>query len=313
MVFGKQFKVAAKKLAIMPVVRRLHGWLQEVDGQPPPPVVLPFDNTYDFLRQAFSGIMKDEACSGKPMYVWGVLQGAALAKVLQIPRISVIEFGVGGGWGLICLERIAERCEAELGVAVDVYGFDTGAGLPDLADYRDQPNMWFKGQIPMDPSRLKSRLGKASLRLGLVRDTLPQFLVERPAPIAFVSVDVDLYSSTRDALALFDAGHDRLLPRVFTYFDDFMGHSYSEFCGERLAISEFNGEHRTRKLSPVWGLRYFVPKRFLGEPYWDGFYMAHFFDHPLYGSLDTQWLNNAQRHAGTTKTTWLDVDCHIPY
>ena len=30
----------------------------------------------------------------KPDYIWGVLQGAVLGKILDIEKISVIEFGV---------------------------------------------------------------------------------------------------------------------------------------------------------------------------------------------------------------------------
>jgi hypothetical protein len=55
------------------------------------------------------------------------LQGAHLAKALGIKRVSVIEFGVAGGNGLVALDRIAEKVEQALGIDIDVYGFDTGA------------------------------------------------------------------------------------------------------------------------------------------------------------------------------------------
>jgi hypothetical protein len=59
-----------------------------------------------------------------------VLQGVSLAKVLNLPRVSVFEFGVAGGSGLVSLERVAELVEQKTGVGIDVYGFDTGEGFP---------------------------------------------------------------------------------------------------------------------------------------------------------------------------------------
>ncbi len=251
------------------------------------PSEVPFDNTYPWLGYMFHRLMGEPGCSYKPMYIWGIVQGAALGKILAMDRVSVIEFGVAGGMGLLLLQHIAEFVESNLDIAIDVYGFDTGTGLPKPQDYRDQPNMWFEGQLPMKQEQLQSHLRRASLKLGLVKDTVPAFLEETPAPVAFVSFDLDLYNSTRDALAVFEAQHERLLPRVICYFDDVIGHTYSDYTGERLAISEFNCRHTMRKLSPIYGLRYFVPNRYSREFYWDLFYFAHFFDHPLYNESDS--------------------------
>ena len=46
-------------------------------------------------------------------------------------HISVIEFGVAGGAGLLSLERTAELVEARTKVQRGVHGFDTGVGLPN--------------------------------------------------------------------------------------------------------------------------------------------------------------------------------------
>ena len=112
--------------------------------------IVPFDNTYPWLGHTFQELMRDPLCARKPAYVWGVIQGAALARVLNILHISVIEFGVAGGAGLLSLERTAELVEARTKVEIGVHGFDTGVGLPNPTDYRDQPNMWFEGQLPMN-------------------------------------------------------------------------------------------------------------------------------------------------------------------
>jgi hypothetical protein len=122
--------------------------------------------------------------------------------------------------------------------------------------------------------------------LGNIRETLDGFLASRPHPVAFVGFDVDLYSSTRDALTLFDADPCRLLPRVHCHFDDILGYSFGDCVGERLAISHFNCAHEERKISPIYGLRYFVPKRYAHEMDWEKQSMVHVFDHHLYADFD---------------------------
>jgi len=215
------------------------------------------------------------------------MQGAALAKVLGLPRVSVIEFGVAGGHGLLALEKFSELIERRTNIGIDVFGFDSGVGLPKPQDFRDQPNMWFEGQFSMDRAKLEPKLRRAKLYLGPAKETIPSFVAKNPAPVAFVSFDLDLYSSTHDALILFQSDYANLLPRVISYFDDICGHTYNDYCGERAAITEFNSSNSTRKICPIYGLRYFIP-RFSGSDLWpDGMYFAHFFEHPLYNGLDS--------------------------
>jgi hypothetical protein len=252
---------------------------------------VPFDNSYVWLRATFLRLMRDPhfarmPVTRRPGYVWGVLQGVGLAKVLGFDRVSVIEFGVAGGAGLLALERIAEAAEELLGVGVDVYGFDTGSGLPKPQDYRDCPNLWVGGDYPMDRAQLEPRLRRARLKLGLVEETVPTLLASNISPVAFVAIDLDLYSSTREALRLLDAKQEALSPRIYFYFDDIIGYSYSDYTGERLAIAEFNEAHDTRKLSPIYGLKHFVPPAYANAWWVDLLYMAHIFDHSLYGHPD---------------------------
>ena len=218
-----------------------------------------------------------------PHYLWGTMCAAFLASELGLKRISVIEFGVAGGNGLCELERVAEWVEGRSGVKIDVFGFDTGTGLPQPQDYRDLPNLWSEGHFPMDPEKLRARLHKATLILGEVSETVPAFIERRPAPIGFVSFDLDLYSSTRDAFGILSAAQDLLLPRVVCYFDDIIGFSHGDFNGERLAIAEFNEQHQLRKISKLYGLRYFTVQ----EKWWtEMMYMFHLFDHPSYNTPD---------------------------
>lgn len=195
----------------------------------------------------------------KMPYAYIVLQAAQLASRLGYDRISVIEFGVAGGTGLLWMEKYARKAEELFGLKVEVYGFDTGEGLPPPEDFRDLPYHWKPGFFHMDSEKLQSRLTKAQLVLGNVEDTVDSFFSKYdPAPVAAVSHDMDFYSSTMAGLRLFDAEDSRLLPRVFCYFDDVIGGDvelYSDFTGERLAIEEYNASHADRKIAVPYHLR----------------------------------------------------------
>jgi hypothetical protein len=61
---------------------------------------------------------------------------------------------------------------------------------------------------------------------------------------------------------VFDAPIDRLLPRVYCYFDDTLGLPHSDFAGPLLPIGEFNAAHESRKVGEIRGLRHFVSRQF---------------------------------------------------
>ena len=119
-----------------------------------------------WLNCIFAELLQDKSAAQRPWYTWGVLQGARLAKVLGIDRVSVIEFGVAGGNGLVSLERIAEKVGGMFGVAIDTYGFDSGGGLPKPLDYRDCPNLFSPGHYPMDQEKLRKRLHEGAACSG---------------------------------------------------------------------------------------------------------------------------------------------------
>ncbi len=220
----------------------------------------------------------------RPAYAWGVICGVDLACELKIPGISVVEYGVAGGNGLLALQAIGIALEKIYPIKIEVYGFDSGKGLPQACDYRDLPHLWSANYYGMDQEKLKSLLTRAHLVLGEVQRTIPQWLKCNPAPVAFAAFDLDLYSSTMDAFALLEADARFLLPRVHCYFDDIMGYSYGDFNGERLAISTFNKKTPLRKISPIYGLKYFLIQP--GACWMEQVYLAHLFDHPLYSQKD---------------------------
>ncbi len=201
-----------------------------------------FSRFQAFFRQSY--LQVDHA-----HYAVGLLDAAQLARSRGYDRISAVEFGVAGGRGLVALEVYAREAGRLFGVSIDVYGFDSGEGLPAAVDYRDCTQRWIGGDYRMDVDTLRARLRDAQLVLGDIRDTTKTFFAEfDPAPIAFISVDVDLYSPTVAILDMLRADDERFTPIVTMYFDDVFGEL--EFQGESLAIREFNESSETVKISP---------------------------------------------------------------
>jgi len=220
----------------------------------------------------------------RPAYGFCVYYAAQLAHRLGIPRINVAEFGVAGGNGLVELERMAEQVERIFPVEIDVYGFDLGEGLPAAEGYRDLPYIWKPGFYRMDHEALRSKLTRAELVLGNVRDTVPAFIEKYdPAPFGAVFMDLDYWSSTRDALRVFGAQPERLLPRVQCYFDDVLsapgGGLLNEFVGQLAAINGYNESNESSKLAPIAGLRH---ARKIPSAWNDKIYVHHMFEHPRY-------------------------------
>jgi len=215
--------------------------------------------------------------SERPHYLLGVMSAASRAIKAGVPAVSVIEFGVAGGNGLLVLEREAARVENELGVAIKVYGFDNGAvGMPEfIGDHRDHPDKWRPGDFPMDERLLESRLSpRTTLVIGNVETTVTDFYNDPTVPpIGFIAFDLDLYSSTTHALRVLSMPERRLLDHVALYFDD-TEHSISHrFAGELLAIDEFNARNSCVKIDVWRGVKNGRP--FADADFLQRMYMAH--------------------------------------
>jgi hypothetical protein len=219
----------------------------------------------------------------RPNYAYIVYQAADLARRLGLPRISILEFGVAGGRGLLNLEHHARAVSAITGVGIEVYGFDTGMGLPPPKDYRDLPYVWQESNFKMDQDALKKRLTSAKLVLGLVENTVKTFVKDfSPAPVGAISFDLDYYSSTVDALQILKIDPAYRLPRIFTYFDDIyssdLGHVTPK-VGVPLAVAEFNAANKDKDISPLTHLEFrYGPARAWHRQ----IYSCGDFSHPMY-------------------------------
>jgi hypothetical protein len=240
-----------------------------------PPIRLVFKALYGVLPVSIeTRALWDISSRPYPQYLNGVLLAAQQAVQQNVSEISVVEFGVAGGNGLVALQEEAAAVEKETGVRIMVFGFDNGPmGLPVfIGDHRDHPDAWKPGDYPMDEAKLRARLApRTTLILGNVADTVPAFVSEGLAPpIGFMSIDVDLYSSAIRALDILSLPSARMLHRVFIYFDDIELTFCHRFAGELLAIDEFNRANENIKIDRLRGFandRPFPEKQYLKMMY----------------------------------------------
>jgi hypothetical protein len=216
-------------------------------------------------------------------YAYGMLRAADLARFMGLKRVTVCEFGVATGNGLIAMIEHAARIEREAGVSFRIVGFDTGEGLPQIGGYEDHPELWSPGDFAMvNKDELINRIGgRAELLLGDIKNTVSGFVasLSREAPLGFISVDVDIYSATCSALRCLDGPAECYLPAISMYFDDVSFYFANRWCGELRAIDEFNRDHELRKIDNDRALKH----RLIETPsLWHShMYVAHILDHQL--------------------------------
>lgn len=249
----------------------------------------------------------------RPPYACGVLAAADMARFCDQPRITVIEFGVAEGLGLLNLCDIAKQVTTETGIIIDVVGFDTGAGLPELEGYRDHPEIWSEGDFSgVDAAALQARLpANARIVWGDIRETLPDFIrrLDATSPIGFISNDLDLYSSTAASFQLLRARTDALLPVVIQYFDDTHGSPArigslfrNRWCGQFAAIEDFNAAHETRKIDRLYTLK---ARRPMDKELWlEQMFALHVLDHPMRQHSRSRTALKMDDHGHTDRMNW---------
>jgi hypothetical protein len=226
----------------------------------------------------------------RPSYAWCLYYSALQARGLGYRAVTVVELGVAGGNGLLCLCDHRKSIQKELGIEVILVGFDAGSGLPNSDDERDVLYYWPPGSFVMDRSALESRIaGQASLVIGDIAKTAVSWNPDPDAPLGAVLFDLDLYTSTASALELLTK--QDVLPRIWCYFDDICGrpeNALSDGIGEREAIRQFNLKPERKlvrdHLSPAYVFKGMAPESWHQE-----IYLYHRLTHPRYNQcLGTQ-------------------------
>lgn len=211
-------------------------------------------------------------------YLYGMLRAADVAKYFGQKRVTVIEFGVASGAGLLNMADLAPLVKAETGVDLRIVGFDTGQGLPSVQGYKDHPELWNPGDFTMeDRDALVRKLdGRAEIIWGDIADTIGPLIesIDRSAPVGFISIDVDLYSATKSALRCLESNAEKYNPGISMYFDDVSFFFANRWAGELCAIEEFNADHDLRKIDLDRSLGRRKP-----APWHASMYVCHVLDH----------------------------------
>jgi hypothetical protein len=227
----------------------------------------------------------------RQQHAYGILAAADAARARGLDAVTVVELGVGSGVGLLNLCELSLRISRLAGVRIEVVGFDTGYGLPPPRDCRDHPELYQEGWFPMQKEDVLARLPQtARLILGDMADTVPRFVasLDPAAPLGFACLDVDYYSSAKNALRLFLGDANCYLPVTPVYVDDIAHRSHNPACGELLAIREWNEEYPYRTIAFDVFLRH---RRVFKDAEWlDHMYNLHVLDHPERNRLTTEQL-----------------------
>jgi hypothetical protein len=217
----------------------------------------------------------------RQQYAFSLLKTAELAKLQGLKSVTVIEFGVAAGAGLINICDISRKVTKMTGVDFEIFGFDSGKGMPPARDHRDHPEIFAEGSYPLiDRGALIRALPpNANLILGDIQETLPRFMARltESSPVGFVVIDVDYYWSAKECLNVFLGEPENYLPWTLVYLDDVGFESANPWAGELLAVREFNEENEMRKIHLFEGLRH---KRLCKHTSWmDQVYLLHVLDH----------------------------------
>jgi len=211
-------------------------------------------------------------------YAFGVNLAFVEATKQRIKKILIIEFGVASGAGLFNLAYIAKKLSKIYNIDYEVIGFDTGLGMPPPVDYKDHPEKYRAGDYP--PLNLpENKLPKKTkIHYGEIKETvnLIKSYHEQGVKIGFVSVDLDYYSSTTSCLKSLTFDQSFYLSSTVLYFDDVYVIDHNEFCGELLAINEFNQTNKFRKICKMTQLKDW--RIFKNAVWLDQMYFLHVLD-----------------------------------
>ena len=224
-------------------------------------------------------ILHDEI--DRPAYAYSMWLAAIQAAKLGIKKVHCIEFGVAYGYGLINMCNISKIITESTDIEFCVTGFDSDCGMPELIDYRDHPEIWVQGQFLSEHDKIRQSLTtNAKLISGNIKNTIDNFLndITEDCPLGFVSIDVDLYSSTIDCFEIFSLENPRFyLPTTIVHFDDINDQlTNNNYTGEELAIREFNANNDKRKLQELR-----VRQNHFPRGWHDHIYGLHVLNHPV--------------------------------
>ena len=117
----------------------------------------------------------------------------------------VLEFGVRFGTSIRQIAALVDQ---------EVHGFDSFEGLPETWHNEPKGSYSTNGVIP-------SVQENVVLHNGWFEDSLPDFVEKYQAPVRFINIDCDIYSSTKTVLELLAK---QITPGTVIAFDEYIGH-----------------------------------------------------------------------------------------
>ena len=217
----------------------------------------------------------------RPHYETILLEGVLEARKLGYKTVSVLELGVAGGNGIVALEKYKKKIEKITNIEINIYGFDSGGGLPETNNKYDLPFFWKTGDFKVDKEKLE-KIIDSKIFYGDIKYTVDDFIKIHPKNIIAIFCDLDFYTSTKSFLNQMSKLKQYLCPRVYFYFDDIFdsSHCIDDQNGELLAIQEFNNENINMKigksLSNSLDFRFPIGKDYL--------FLLHNFKHKDYNN-----------------------------
>ena len=169
----------------------------------------PFGDSFNIIDVAFFEAAKQSAAYWHEHMITATAfksPSELLTHALHLVKLEglFLEFGVASGRTISQIAQLSQ---------VPVFGFDSFEGLPE-AWRTGFPKGAFSGPLPKVPANV-------SLVKGWFSETLPGFLRENSAPLAFLHVDCDLYSSTK---CIFDLLQSRIGPGCVIVFDEYFNY-----------------------------------------------------------------------------------------
>jgi len=221
-----------------------------------------------------------------------LLKCADNAKKKGIKTVTVVEFGVAAGAGLLNMANIAKNVTKITGVNFQIIGMDSGQGMPAPIDYRDHPDLYQEGDFMMDIQKLEDKLpDEVTLIIGDLKDTISKLIdkLSPESPLGYVCLDVDYYSSSKIALTCLESDATNYLPVSYIYLDDLEDSAHNSNCGELLAVKEINDNIFPRIIERHNFLRSY---RIMKNPRWiDHVFTYHVVDHPSRTSINSSVKN----------------------
>jgi len=211
-------------------------------------------------------------------YAFGLNEAFKIAKLEEKKKILILEFGVASGAGLYNLSYISKKLSKIYKIDYEIIGFDTGKGMPPPIDYRDHPEKYRTADFPSLKLNYKKLPQKTKVYLGNIVKTLKCLKndLKKNVSINFISIDVDYYSSTLAALKVLNFNKNAYCSKTVMYFDDTSDVDHNEYCGELLAINEFNKKNKYRKIFKINMLR--NCRIFKNASWLDQMFFMHSFD-----------------------------------